>query len=51
MGVSTQRKRRLGDVLVENQIITREQLSEALAFQRKTGQKLPEGLRTPVLMP
>ena len=43
MGVGTQRKR-LGDVLVENQIINKDQLSEALAFQRKTGQKLPEVL-------
>jgi len=43
MGIGTQRKR-LGDVLVENQIINKGQFAEALAFQRKTGQKLTDVL-------
>jgi MSHA biogenesis protein MshE len=42
--VETAAKRRLGDIVVERQLVTQEQLDEALAEQRTTGRKLGEVL-------
>lgn len=39
-GTSPQRKIRIGDLLVQNQVITEDQLMSALSEQKKTGKKL-----------
>ena len=44
MAKSGQKKLRLGDMLIQNQLITDEQLSAALTSQKATGKKLGRAL-------